>query len=506
MTFLLLPFWGQCFLAVVGAIASYVIWAQTYWARRGVPHTRPVPVLGNLWDTIRGRRSAAEILGEMYRRFDKYPVVGTYNLMRPVLLLRDPALVKQVLITNFSSFPVNEVVYPAGKDELLSKNPFAADATRWKDMRLKMAQSFSPARVKLGFEDVRSSARALAALIASESGNSSMEASLLARRYTAHTSTRALFGIESHSLEIGQAPGVFYEKGHEIWNGNFISYFRILAFFNCPDLLPLVGYKMVNSDTVGFFRKLVVDSVEFRQKEGITRDDLVQNSAMLILKDGKIDEAALDTVTGKALTTFSETFETSAMATASALLHLAISPQHQDRLREELRGAFPDGNVEHDKLMELRYLDQVLKEVLRILPPVEVIRRRCEKTTTLQPEEGDAVTVEAGTAVYVDIVALHHDPAYFSHPEEFWPDHFSDEECESRPKCVYLPFGDGPRQCVGIRYAMQLVKVAVATLVLHFRLTPGPEQVLPVQRDPASLVLGIKGGIWLRFEPLDSQA
>lgn len=81
----------------------------------------------------------------------------------------------------------------------------------------------------------------------------------------------------------------------------------------------------------------------------------------------------------------------------------------------------------------------------------DTLRRMCTKTTTLRAasDDGPGVEMHPGDIVYVSCDALHREPALYSHPDEFWPEHFSDEELERRPKNVFFGFGEGPRYCPG---------------------------------------------------------
>lgn len=500
-----LPAWVPLGLAVAAVLASYLLWIHTHWARRGVPHARPRFLLGNLWDSAIQKRTHGSVLQDIYRKFDDQPFVGVYKaLMTPVLLVKDPVLIQEVLVKNFGSFQNNETVFPAGKDEVFSDNPFMAEFERWKDLRTRMSQAFTPARVRLAFDDIAFSGQKLVDFLVATGDKTSLDGDVLVKRFTAHASVRVLFGLESNTLEPGKEPGPFYEMGHKLFNSDsFMVKLKFIAFFSCPSLLNILGYSFVNQDTLAFFRKLILDSVQYRAKEGITRDDFVDHAAKLILADGKVDDEALRSSTARAINAFVETFETAATSVAATLVLLAANPEVQGKLRAELRGAFPAGKLTtYDELLALPYLDCVCKEAMRYFPPGDTLRRCCTKPTTLRASTGETVSLRPGDAVYIGVQALHHDPAYYSHPDEFYPEHFSEEESAARPKCTYLAFSDGPRMCPGYRFGTLQVKVALASVLLHLEVLPAPELVLPPQRDPKATVMGILGGPWLRFRPI----
>ncbi|XP_034237384.1 probable cytochrome P450 28c1 [Thrips palmi] len=198
--------------------------------------------------------------------------------------------------------------------------------------------------------------------------------------------------------------------------------------------------------------------------------------------------------------------ETEVAAAALAVLTEYTPPPPPDPILDLLEKDDDHGVITKFNVFSIRniYLDYLAAETLRHYPPLDAARRMCTKTTTLRDPSGSSppVTLQPGDLVYVPVDALHRDPAFYSHPDQFRPEHFSAEEVEKRHKCAFQGFGDGPRQCPGMRYAMQQVKVALASVLLRFEVTAGPEQVLPVERDPEAGILGFKGGVWLRFRAL----
>ncbi|KAK3917412.1 putative cytochrome P450 6a18 [Frankliniella fusca] len=494
--------WVSLGAAALVSLIAYVLWKQTYWRRRGVVQTQPRFLIGDMWEAM-WKKSAGQVLEAICKKYEKEPFVGAYKVLTPVLVVKDPEIIAEVLVKNFTSFGNNEVTFSAKDDGVFSENPFGADIERWKELRTKMMQSFTTARIRTVFEDFLTSSRCLADFVAAAGPDATLDGTLLCKRFTAHASARVLFGIESHSLEAGSEPGAFYDSGNRVFNGGWLQSLRFFAFFFFPPLLRIIGSELVVSDTVDFFRKLIQDSVEYRQKEGLARDDFVQHAAKVLIVDGKVDKVALKKLTHQAINSFIETFETSALTLASALLLLATHPEEQERVRAELREHLQPGQpLDYETVNTLPFLDQVFKETMRLFPPADTIRRRCTRAARLESASGRSVLVEPGTPVYVPVEAVHHDPALYSHPVEFWPDHFSPEEVAGRPKATYLGFGDGPRQCPGSRFASVKVKTALATLVQRFEMVPAERQVLPLRRDPTTVMINYQGGNWLKFRPV----
>jgi cytochrome P450 family 6 len=89
-------------------------------------------------------------------------------------------------------------------------------------------------------------------------------------------------------------------------------------------------------------------------------------------------------------------------------------------------------------------------ETLRKYPILPFLDRFCSRDYPLRSPSGcGTVIIPKGTGVYIPVLALHHDPQYFPDPDKFDPERFTEENKHNRPNCVYLPFGEGPRTCIG---------------------------------------------------------
>jgi cytochrome P450 family 6 len=102
-------------------------------------------------------------------------------------------------------------------------------------------------------------------------------------------------------------------------------------------------------------------------------------------------------------------------------------------------------------------------EVLRMFPPVPFITRECTKPFKLETPSGGSYDIEVGTPVLIPVYSLHYDPQHFPHPKIFDPDRFSEENKKSRHKYIYLPFGEGPRICLGTYESVIIHKSFIAT-------------------------------------------
>lgn len=111
--------------------------------------------------------------------------------------------------------------------------------------------------------------------------------------------------------------------------------------------------------------------------------------------------------------------------------------------------------------------------------------------------------IERGTNVFVPVYAVQNDPEYYPNPEKFDPDRFLEEEKNKRPNCTYMPFGDGPRNCIGLRFGKMETKVGLCTILKNYKMTLNKKTVVPLVADPFAFVFQTVDPIWLDSERIN---
>ena len=170
--------------------------------------------------------------------------------------------------------------------------------------------------------------------------------------------------------------------------------------------------------------------------------------------------------------------ETTAGLLSFALHHLSQRPDVQARAREEVAqvmgDAAPDAPPSWKQVLRLRYIGMVLKEALRLWPPLPVVVRTPREDTLL----GGRFAVRAGEPLIVLLLALHRDPAVWTDPERFDPERFTPERTKARPFHAHKPFGVGVRACIGRQFATVEATIALAMLLRRFTFAPAPGYAL----------------------------
>ena len=145
-------------------------------------------------------------------------------------------------------------------------------------------------------------------------------------------------------------------------------------------------------------------------------------------------------------------------------------------------------------------------ESLRMHSPLLFNSRECTEEFLLEADDGQKVLIEKGINVYVPINLFHYDPEYYTDPHTFYPERFDAENGglkSFKDKGVYLPFGDGPRICLGMKFALLQSKAAIAEIVNNFEISVNAKTPEKLVIDPNEFMNINIGGLWLDFTPIE---
>ncbi|XP_066997554.2 cytochrome P450 4g15 isoform X2 [Anabrus simplex] len=164
-----------------------------------------------------------------------------------------------------------------------------------------------------------------------------------------------------------------------------------------------------------------------------------------------------------------EGHDTTSAGSSFVLCLLGIHQDVQAKVMEELESIFGDSDrpVTFSDTLEMKYLERVILETLRMYPPVPIIARRPKHDVKLV--SGDYI-MPAGCTAVISTLKLHRSPEYYPNPDVFDPDNFLPEKMASRHYYSYIPFSAGPRSCVGRKYAMLKLKVLLSTVLRHYKM------------------------------------
>jgi len=265
-----------------------------------------------------------------------------------------------------------------------------------------------------------------------------------------------------------------------------ISLFDLLGF---PDWVPRPG-RVMSGGAVKQMKSVADEAVEARRERG--RDGVPDLLDLLLEGEDPKTKRQMNTaeLRDNLLTFIVAGHETTALTLAWSLYLCAFDQEVQDRARAEARGVLGDRACTGEDVEHLPYIRQIVDEALRLYPPAGMVSRTAMADDTLCGRE-----VKKGDTVILPIYALHRSHLLWEEPDAFRPERFADRKAIDR--YAYLPFGDGPRICIGASFAIQEAVIILATLLNRYRFTP----VKGRDPDPVMiLTLRPEGGVWLEAE------
>ncbi|XP_078096280.1 cytochrome P450 3A30-like [Mustelus asterias] len=466
-------------------LAWYSVLPYGLFKRIGVPGPRPLPFVGTFHHYRKG------LFGfdvECYKKYGK--MWGIYDGRQPILSLADPDLVKTIFIKEFYTLFTNRRDF--GLNGPLTDSILIVKDDHWKRIRSVLSPTFTSGRlkemcpiIKHYTENLVKNAEKKAKL------NESADMKDIFGNYSMDVITSTAFSVDVDS--INNPNDVFIVNVKKLVSFNFFNPVLVLAVA-IPAVIPLLtklGFSFFPRDVNEFFMNFLRSLKAKRQKNVHTeRVDFLQlmvDSQMSETSSQNQDDISKSTdkaltdkeILAQAMTFIFAGYETTSNTLSYVAHGLATHPDVQKKLQQEIDEAFPNkASPTYDGVMQLEYLEMVISETLRLFPPAPRIDRVCKKDVQL-----NGVNIPKGTVVMVPAYVLHHDPAYWPEPEEFRPERFSAENRESQDPNIFLPFGMGPRNCIGMRFAQLLMKMALVTFLQHMTLVPCKETPIPLELD-----------------------
>ena len=240
-------------------------------------------------------------------------------------------------------------------------------------------------------------------------------------------------------------------------------------------------------------RGAVSDIIARRQAEGGDGEDLL--GRLLAARDPETGAPmSMEQLINNLLTLLEAGHETTSRALAWTLYLLARAPDWQERVRDEVRRVAGEGRINAEHLSGLQTTQQVLKEAMRLYAPAPVMSRLC-----VEPVELGGYSVAPGSTIIIPIFCIHRHRQLWDDPDRFDPSRFTPEREAKHHRTQFMPFGGGPRICLGSTFAMTEATVILATLVRGARFEwDGKHMPEPVSR----VTLQPRGGMPLKVTTL----
>ncbi|KAJ8928371.1 hypothetical protein NQ314_019102 [Rhamnusium bicolor] len=422
------------------------------WGRASRKQPRPILIKGSKRNpadmSTKGRGSPAGVATRYF---------GLYQFAKPILILKDPDLIKQITIKDFNHFTDHRTFLP-DTEQLFSKSLFIL-----KDKEV----------VTVEMKDIFT-------------------------RYTSDVIATTAFGIKVDSL--AEANNEFYLMGKDATDfTTFSKTMKFFAFFMSPKISKVLRLRLFSNEMTNYFRQLINDTIKVREEKAIVRPDMIhllmearkgnhKNDEDGIIDTGfaTVQESDLgnksnirvredltnDDITAQALIFFLAGFDGVATNMCFAAYELAVNQDVQERLREEVYATLEEcgGKLTYESLLKMKYMDMV-------------VSARPRKTREQQ-------------------FFRWYPSLSYPDPDRFDPERFSDENKANINPYTYMPFGVGPRNCIGSRFALLETKIVFFFILQHFQIVPVEKTQIPLKISRKSFSMTAANGFWFGLKRL----
>lgn len=494
----------------LGALYIFFQKKFKYWSERNVPHGKPKFPLGTLSGS---QQSLATTFKNVYDESKHERYYGIWQMHRPTLMVNDPELIKRILVGDFMSFH-DHGVYFNEKEEPLTGHLFSLEGTAWRNLRVKLTPTFTSGKMKMMFPLMVACGKEMEQIVKGHAKiGDVIEMKDLTARYSTDIISSCAFGIEANSLKNPHA--AMREMGRKIFEPSWTMVLRNVLGFLVPDVAKLINLKLFPKEVSEFFLGTIRETWDYREKNNVKRNDVMQLLMQLKNKGyvddvdspnkedtGKLDKFTFEQAAAQAFIFFIGGFETSSTTMQFTLYELALNQDIQNRVREEIKRVLAKhkGEWTYEAVHEMEYLGRVVDETLRKYPPGFVINRVCTKDYKIPDSD---YTIEKGTTINISVFGLQMDERYFPDPDKFDPDRFTEEQKSARHHYTYLPFGEGPRVCIGQRFGLLQTKIGLISILKDHRVDISKQTPIPMDFDPKSIQIAPKGGMHLKVSLLD---
>ncbi|XP_063368415.1 cytochrome P450 6B2-like [Cydia amplana] len=488
-----------------------------YWDKRGVPFEKPLPLFGNFAGYILLKAYWGKSVQKLCKRFQKEPYFGVYYGTEPALVVQDPELIKLITTKDFYYFSSREISNYTHL-EIMTQNLFFTQGNRWKVLRQNLTPLFSSSKMKNMFHLVENCSKMFETLLDEETKKSpDLDVRATSVRFAMDSITSCAFGVNSNVMGKDCDNNPFKVMGDLLFELSNYRGFKIVARAIWPYVFYGLGFKTFPKELDTFFNKLLSDVFKDRNYKPSARNDFVD--LMLNLKENKFLsgdsmsnvksesekkerinlEVTDELLIAQCIVFFAAGFETSASVMCFTLYELAKNPEKQLRLFDEVDAYLKKsgGKVTYECLTELPYLEACVNEAMRLYPVLGVLAREVVEPYTLP----SGLVLEKGMRIHLPVYHLHHNADLFPDPEKYRPERFMGEEKKNIVPYSYMPFGEGPRICIGMRFARMQMIAGMVTLLKKYSLSLAPGMPREVDFEPRTFVTQAKEPIRLTLTP-----
>lgn len=512
-------------------IYVYFQYQWRYFAKQGVYFIKPSFPWGSVPAFFDKSEAANDVFLKHAKEVGNMPFYGIYVLRKPMFVIKDAELVRHICVKDFDHFVDragekfgNFFKTQSRSDHLWASQISNARGELWKNLRSTFSPIFTSGKMKAMMIFMQETmSRLMNELDGFAKSGESFELKDSMGKYSMDTIASCAFGVDSQSFT--NKNSLFAKFASNIFAQRVSDGLKILMVTLIPygvQILNALKISVSKETETEFFYEAIMSSLRERRKSKNRRNDLVDLMMDAIKgdiehdKDGEDDQFEKDaklnhvskrdefdelTIVATAIVILVAGYDTTGTTLAYVCYQLAKNPEVQNRLRDEVLEITNDSDrdLTYDDLNKMTYMDQVISETLRFHNPVSVLQRYTLKDYKIP---GTEVVIPKDIGIFISTVAVHMDPKNYANPHKFDPEHFSKKGKASRSPYAFLPFGQGPRNCLGMRFALLEAKLALANIVRNYNLIPSEKTKEPLELDPKAAIGYVKGGLFIKAEKL----
>ena len=520
--------WIEVCLAVLLLIIyiyHYVTKQFNTFRDQGVPYLKATFPFGsrNSWKCLTGKKAMSKIDAAAVEECPNEKIFGYFAFGQPIWIINDEELAKRVMIKDFDHFMDRRVLQSDDKyfDNFMSN----LRGNDWKRMRSMMSGVFTSGKLRLMTKHIANVGINFEKYIEDiASKGLEIETKEAGGKMSLDSIATVGFGIQENSfvnpenqfrimaLTLVGAPG---------YSGRF-RMIKAVIMMALPFVGKLMGWSFIPKIAVNFFADIIrraykqrrdskvkrndfIDLIieEYQSSEGSEKREAYENdfekdaafeiTGLTTLKKDGDDE--LTQLIANVLLFFFAGFETTSLGFTAICHKLALFPAHQEKVLDEIDDKICDEeNVTYDQIQSLKNVDMFIFEAFRISHLVSTHERQCTKDYTVP---GTNFVIQKGRYVKVFTEHISMSENSFKNPKEFDPENYAPEN--NTNKFGTMIFGQGPRNCIGMRYAMLTLKIAVVFMLRKHRVVKSSNTPLVMERDVKNPRV-FKDPVFVKFE------
>uniref|UniRef100_UPI00358E5293 thromboxane-A synthase isoform X2 n=1 Tax=Myxine glutinosa TaxID=7769 RepID=UPI00358E5293 len=493
-------------------LSMYSISAFSQLKKIGIKHPTPLPFIGNMFWFKQGFFAAHQELARNYGN-----VCGFYFGRQPHIIVGDPEMLKQIMVKDFPNFMNRQdfpfVTKPLSDSVLLLKDH------DWKRVRTILSPTFTGAKLKEMVPLITQVGDVLLQNLKKHAiTGESVDVLRTFGNLTMDVIASVVFGIQLDSQNQTNHPFVHHAKLFFRVTIFRPIFFLSLAFpvFNplWKKVLPEKHRKEVDiffthaikqlvkqrksqppNERRRDFLQLILDAGESTEEATSelpqSKDETNENSVPLETRPQTKKTLSDDEIVGQALFFLVAGYETTSGALGFIAYLLATHPECQERLLREIDKFFQNNeSPDYNNVQKLEYMEMVISEALRLYPPAVRFGRQAKHDCVVEGQ-----FIPANMCIEVPVAVLHYDPRFWHDPMKYDPERFTTEAKAARHPFAYLPFGGGPRICIGMRLAFLEIKITLAKILQKFSFETCAETQIPLKTKSVSTLTAPDGVI-----------